>query len=434
MGKISRTLDKALVRMMMSEPVFSRIVRSLRKQSSDQVPTAGVRVQNGRFELLVNDDFFSKLTLSQQVGLMKHECFHLLLEHCTSRTRPDNHQVWNIAADLAINTMISEKELPPGGLFPGRLGGEGPLSELISKLPEDKSAEWYYSQIMKDPEAKEQASDCSGGASCGGKSLADALKDGDVKIDENGNLVDKNGNPVSVQPGPMDDHGSWGEASASETAEAEANLREAVKAAAREAMKTNSWGSGSCPGFKKIVERFVDTSVDWRDLLSDQIGSAQPSDRYNTHRRINKKYPMIHPGSRRRRRPSIVLYIDQSGSVGDADLALLFAEIENLAEHASFTCFSFDTCVIEDSRQDFVKGEAVEIDRTTCGGTSFQCCINHYDESSEFEAMFILTDGYAPIPSESLLGVEPTWIITPDGDRNFDSKVSHVVVQMENED
>ena len=50
-----------------------------------------------------------------------------------------------------------------------------------------------------------------------GKSLADALADGDVKLDENGNLVDKDGNPVTVVPGSggeqgeMDNHDGWGD-------------------------------------------------------------------------------------------------------------------------------------------------------------------------------------------------------------------------------
>ena len=43
----------------------------------------------------------------------------------------------------------------------------------------------------------------------GGKSLAQALADGDVEIDEDGNLVDKDGNPVTVVPGTADDHDEW---------------------------------------------------------------------------------------------------------------------------------------------------------------------------------------------------------------------------------
>ena len=55
----------------------------------------------------------------------------------------------------------------------------------------------------KDPEVKEAI---ESGEKMGGKSLAQALADGDVEIDEDGNLVDKDGNPVpndSETPGEI---------------------------------------------------------------------------------------------------------------------------------------------------------------------------------------------------------------------------------------
>ena len=153
---IKKTLDETLVRMIIREPVFSRIARALRKRSSNEIPTAGVRVVDGRFELLVNEDFFSKLTEKQRIGLMKHEMLHLMLDHCTGRSKPGNHTVWNIACDLAINTMIPVIELPPGGLLPGEKCGEGALADLIETLPVNRSSEFYYATIMQDDKAAEE--------------------------------------------------------------------------------------------------------------------------------------------------------------------------------------------------------------------------------------------------------------------------------------
>ena len=117
-------LSPHLLQMMFDEPFFSRILRTVNIEFGKDIPTAGVMVKDGDVHMLVNPDFISTLNHLQVKGLLKHECFHLAFEHCTTRMLKP-HNVANIAADLAINSDIPTKELPEGGMV---LAKSGPMS------------------------------------------------------------------------------------------------------------------------------------------------------------------------------------------------------------------------------------------------------------------------------------------------------------------
>ena len=114
-----KDLSPHLLRMMFDEPFFARILRSVNIEFGDDVPTAGVMVKEADVHMICNPQFVSDLKDNEIKGLLKHECFHLAFEHCTSR-KLEPHKIANIAADLAINSDIPEHELPTGGLVPGK--------------------------------------------------------------------------------------------------------------------------------------------------------------------------------------------------------------------------------------------------------------------------------------------------------------------------
>ena len=112
-------LTKHLVDFLWNEPFYSRILRSLNKIESTMIPTAGVTSKDTDITLLWNREFMAGLSSKEVIGLLKHECLHLVFGHTTERRR-DPHIIWNYATDLAINSTIPEKELPEGGLIPGK--------------------------------------------------------------------------------------------------------------------------------------------------------------------------------------------------------------------------------------------------------------------------------------------------------------------------
>ena len=110
-----------LHRLLMDEPFFAAISRRVNKTSTTSIPTAGVYVdkESLQFNLLYNPNFFADKTDVQIKGVLMHEFYHLIFKHVTSR-KPENvpNMTWNIAADLAINCMIGEDNLPPNCCIP----------------------------------------------------------------------------------------------------------------------------------------------------------------------------------------------------------------------------------------------------------------------------------------------------------------------------
>ena len=139
-------LNDHVYRLLISEPFFAAISRMVSKTSSKSIPTAGVRVnpETAQFEMIYNPEFFEKLPENQVRGVLIHEFYHLLFDHVTSRM-PDgvDKKQWNIATDLAINSIIGKDNLPDFVCMPGGKNFEAfPLlqsSEYYLKLLEQKN-------------------------------------------------------------------------------------------------------------------------------------------------------------------------------------------------------------------------------------------------------------------------------------------------------
>ena len=70
----------------------------------------------------------------------------------------------------------------------------------------------------------------------------------------------------------------------------------------------------------KQIRAMMHKEIDWKGVLRYFCGTKQRANRSRSFRRINRKYPYIHPGRKTSHTSNIVIYIDQSGSVGDDDL------------------------------------------------------------------------------------------------------------------
>ena len=165
---------------------------------------------------------------------------------------------------------------------------------------------------------------------------------------------------------------------------------------------------------KDILDR-LSAKIDWRKVLRYFIKTSQRSDKRSTVKRINRRYPYIHPGRKVQRQAKIAISIDQSGSVDDEMLALFFAELNQLADLAEFTVVPFDTRVAEDKVFVWKKGEKKKWERVLCGGTCFEAPTDFVNKG-KWDGHIILTDMYAPKPKASR--VQRMWMTDADSARN----------------
>ena len=362
-------------RLLMDEPFFAALSRKIEKRADYNIPTAGVRVdpESAQFEMIYNPDFFASLPEEHVRGVLKHEFYHLIFEHVTSR-KPEgvNHKVWNICADLAINSHLVG-ELPDMACMPG-----GPNFE---DLPKGMSAEWYLANFPEREEGEDS-------------------EDGDS---ESGDGEGQPGQGEGGEPGSFDDHSGWDDANASPEQQAanqmaKERLKNAMKEAANEANNSNKgWGTMSAEVKKEILKK-LESKVDWRKVLRYFIKTSQRANRRSSVKRINRRYAYIHPGKKVLRQAKIAIAIDQSGSVSHEMLEQFFGELNSLAKLAAFTVIPFDTEVNEKLVYEWKKGQSHKAERVMCGGTCFDAPTEYVNKRGDFDGVIILTDMEAPKP------------------------------------
>jgi len=363
-------LNMHVARLLMDEPFFASISRRIDKSPSTAIPTAGVKINpdSAQFEMIYNPDFFAGLTDDERRAVLKHEFYHIVYLHVTSRL-PDGKMTkrWNIATDLAINSHI--EHLPKGACIPG--------VEPFTDLPRGMSAEWYMNALPKPKNSEGE------GEGEGGDGLPDSL----------------------------DDHSGWDEVPDDIKQVAKERLKDIIKKSAQDCAESNSWGSVPAQCRKKIMEG-IQTKIDWRKVLRYFVKTSQRSNKSSSIKRINRRYPYIHSGRKTNRVAKVAVSIDQSGSVSDSMLASFFSELSKLSELAEFTVIPFDTEVDEDLIFVWKKGERKQWERVMCGGTCFNAPTDYVNGSGGFDGHIVLTDLQAPKPKPSKC--QRMWMTTPE--------------------
>ena len=359
-------LNKHTARLLMNEPFFAGLSRRVDKRKTTEIPTAGVTVdpKTAQFVLMYNADYFSKLTDTQKLGVLKHEFYHLVFEHVTGR-KPEGGltKTDNMCMDLAINSHLMG-ELPDNCCIPGQ--------KPFEWAEPGKSYEWYKAN-WQEPEGGE-----------GGEG-------------EGGDPTDS-----------FDDHSGWDQVDNTENEIAKERLKEAIKKAAEEANQSGSWGSIPAQCRKEIMDR-LKVRINWEKALRYFVKTSQKADKKSTVRRINKRFPYIHPGKKVKRHARFAVSIDQSGSVDDEMLGKFFSALDKLAKLASFTVVPFDTEVCEEHVFEWKKGKRYKAERVRYGGTCFDAPTKWVNERG-FDGHIVLTDMMAPKPVTSKC--KRLWITT----------------------
>jgi predicted metal-dependent peptidase len=419
-----------MVKFMLSEPFYSSLSRNVRKVPTLNLPTAGVTVVDDEIVMFYNPIFFAELTSAEVRGVIKHEFHHLMFMHCTSRKRTP-HVWWNIATDLAINWLITgyddkDCELPEGCLYPGKslkvqkkhvskeqktVGApEGTLSQLIASFPGNKTSEWYFEEIKK---AADKFEEQNGSGQSGGE--------------EDGKGQPGQGGFNDIGSGTLDDHDLWDELTNEQREFAEAKCREMMRKAVDRADASNGWGSVPS-SIRGDLRKLTSNEVDWKSLLRRFAGRSQACQRTNSIKKINRKYPYIHPGRKRKHTARLAIAIDQSGSVGNEELELLFAELSGLARTATFTVVPFDYSVDEKNVFVWKRGQKLNAKRTRSGGTCFKAPTKWVnDRADKFDGLIILTDGQAEKPGRCR--IKRAWVCVPDTNLYFESDETVILMK-----
>jgi len=398
-------LDRHVIKFLQDNTFFAELSRYIRKAPTRDVPTAAVAYDPAFDDITLwwNPDFLSPMSDAEVRGLLTHEFYHLVFQHLTTR-RKTPPTMWNIATDLAINSLITDHAsgnsniaLQSGWLVPGvfpmppSAAGRKPTEEekaaapialLISQMPRNQASEWYFEKLREKIEEEKKK----------GNSPDAAFGDLDS----------------------MDDHSTWD----SIPEDIKDLVRGKVKTIVDRAVKAadsqaNGWGNIPAE-LREQIRASVTPTVNWRNVLRQFVGSLARGERSTTVKRINKRFPYIHPGTKRGYVAKLLIAIDQSGSVDDTQLAIFFGELAALTKKVSVTILPFDCSADLKDAFEWRKGTKVEPKRVRAGGTDFNAptkILNDPKNRGRWDGMLVLTDGECakPIPSR----VKRGWVLSP---------------------
>lgn len=390
-------LDRHLISFLQDAPFFAELSRHIRKTPTDSMPTAAVAF-DPKFDditLFWNPEFFRGMTDQEIRGVLTHEFYHLVFRHLTER-RKTPAKMWNVATDLAINSIISghsNMTLPEGCLMPGVFpkAPEGrewtkeekdamPIAQLIANFPKDQSSEWYFDKLKEKVEEEKKKGNGSG----------------------------------MGEMDSFDDHSAWDDIPEEMKDMVAGKVQSAVEKAVKHAdSQANGWGNIPAE-LRDAIRKSVTNIVDWRSVLRQFIGNIARGERTTTIKRINKRYPYIHPGAKRGYVAKLLIAIDQSGSVDDGQLALFFSELSSLTKKVSVTVLPFDCAADLRDAFEWKKGSKVEAKRVRGGGTDFNAptkVANDPKNRGRWDGMLILTDGECSKPAPSR--IKRGWVVSP---------------------
>lgn len=320
---MNNEFQNALIELLKTEPFYAHFVlNSTISFDTHGVPTAGATVQNGSPYLVFNTKFCSKLSIEEYTSIIKHEILHLMFEHTETISKlPDEHQIWNIAMDCAINQYI--KNLPEGAI------NLNSLEKMTSKsLMPFQTSKYYYDNL---------------------KSEYDKIK--------------------HLQT--LDDH-SFAEAF-EDKSDSGILKRIAIMSAIKEATKASAGNISH--DLLKIIENLQDSKLPWTQLLKNFVLTKVKNTTRATRKKINRRFGIKVPGKIKKRTLKLGVCVDSSGSVSDEQFTSFMTEINSIVNQGVEVFLVDADCEVK-STQKIVSKKDFKPKRSGSGGTAYQPAIS----------------------------------------------------------
>lgn len=370
-----KALEDTIIEMIKNYPFYACLISLMDKKLTAEVPIAGVSVTS-RINLYINPATFNGLSMEIRVGILLHECYHIIHDHIgrsKSMTKTFNKAL-NIAADRAINEHINVLTknnkitacIPDSFILPTPMKMKDPKTGEITEQSEMKPVtkknfqDNYPDKKILDNESMEY--------------YYKFLKENAQKGDGSG--------ADDFEGDTLDDHSKWEEG---------CDNPEVTKEIIRNAMnKAVGKAAGNVPGDIQIALNELNKSyVSWQHILQRFVAKCVETNMDSSRKRKNKRYGIIHPGAIKTPKLRLGIAVDTSGSVADQHLTQFFSEIKKI--HS----MGIEIKIVE---ADYVVQDVFEYDPKKPltikgrGGTAFQPAITAL-EKEKCDAILYFTDG-----------------------------------------
>jgi predicted metal-dependent peptidase len=378
-------LKKAHVRLMRHPEtcLYSGVMMMGDVTVDDETPTAatdGLNVKYGRA-------FLEKLQPNEIAGLVLHETLHKALKQIGRHNdlMKEDPRLVNVAMDYVVNDIIMNLEdkalckLPDGGLWHAKFR-DWSVREVYNFLKSNQTG------------GNGQPSNGSGG----GETITIDGEEFDVSDSIDGH-----------------DHESSKKLTNEEKQEVDGRINEALQ---QGGMLAGKMGTQT----PRAISEAMEPVVDWRTELKDFITSTVRGKDEYTWRKFDKRRladDLYMPSTHKESMTELVVAIDLSGSIGDAQMKSFAGELASICQ----TCEPDRVRVLwwdtEVGGQQVFEGGYDKIESMLKpvggGGTRVSCVSDHMvDNSITADAVVVFTDGYVENNIDWRVTAPTLWLVT----------------------
>jgi predicted metal-dependent peptidase len=351
-------------------------------------------------ELCINPDFWAEHTDDEQIALLTHELMHICLQHMFISESFANPRLFNVAADMEANSYI--ENLPEGAVLATKFG-----------LPNAKGTKFYYEALSKPQQQQNQQQNkpCNGGQGGSSDGNGNSNNNQDKQEDKKEESQQYPDNFKNAKP--MDDHGTWKQFR---------NIPEATKQLMQNTVNNLLKSTaeqiekqcGSIPGeLTELITKLREKKPEifnWKQYFRRLLGSIYDINIKSTRRKQSKRFEGA-AGIQHKKKVSILVAVDTSGSVSTKELQDFFSEIDYIYKaRARVTILECDTRINKIEEYDGKHLPAI-VGR---GGTSFDPPVEYYvKHKKEYASLIYFTDGECHLPNKHPSGM--VWVITSNG-------------------
>ncbi len=357
---VETKLAAARARLILDKPFLGALVLRLPLEAAkpDWCPTTATDAR----AFYYNPDYIRSLSLDQTQFMLAHEALHCALSHFARRQHRVKHR-WDLACDYAINPLLVGDGLTPPPSMQVKTRFEGLAAEEIYPLLDDQDDEAQtLDRHLYDRD--DQRGDTESGRSKADPQPqgdpADQPTTGDGSSDQPQRPDPRDQGTGSAEPPPL---------SRDERETLSLQWQQRLAGAAQQAMQ-----AGKLSGqMARLIDQLLQPQLPWRMLLARYLSAAARDD-YSYGRPSRREGDYILP-SLHSRQLELVVAVDTSGSVKDAELDEFIGEIDAIKGQvrARVTLLPCDADIAEGAPFHFEPWEEFRRpDRITGGGgTSF---------------------------------------------------------------
>lgn len=358
-----------VVNVLQDQRFLGELLMQLPRQfNTDQPVTVKLAWDDNQLTLVINPQRLLALRQDEAENLLEHEALHVAWRHPFRYARHPRLGMVMVATDVAVNQYLPE---PPAGT-----ATIAQLEKILrKKIPPRLDSQDYLRMLEKTSVAEQEK-----------------LRHAGIDLEQRqhrGRLGKK-----GLQ---LETHQGW------QQTVGEVNSNQQIRLANLQKVITQAWRQtpqrdrGLLPGnIEQELRAAVPEQrrdIKWSAILRQQLGLIAAGKK-PSHARFNRRQPlrMDLPGQVTRLAAQVLVFVDNSGSMTDSEIAGALAEVERISKEYRLpvkTC-SFDAKVYPDYRPEH-KG------RRGGGGTRFQSIFDYlhtHHLPRNGTVVIIMTDGW----------------------------------------